>query len=213
MRILLAENNRLLRDGIRSLLSAQPGCEINGEAFDGRAAVRMASTLKPDVIIMEAVLPKLNGPDATREVLDQQPWIKVLGISRYPDQSHLKRMMESGAAGFLGPDDGANELKIALDTLSRGEIYLGRGVAAQLVQAYRNSGPSHNPAAVLTSLEREVLQLIAEGSSFGEIASELNVDEDTVLAHRVQLMQKLDVSTDAGLTKYAVREGISTLDG
>lgn len=214
IRILLADDHELVRAGFRSLLEKQPDMEVIGEARDGREAVRAARDQKPNVVVMDLAMPGLGGIEATRQIAADLPGVKVLCLSMHRDRRWVLPVLEAGGAGYLIKDSALEELAKAIRAVMAGQTYLSSAVAGAVVEAYR-TGRSDAPAAaasLLTAREREVLQLVAEGHSNKDIASQLNLSPKTVGTYRERLMQKLDIHTVAGLVKYAIREGLTSSD-
>lgn len=213
IRILLADDHTILRQGLRSLLSGQPGMSVVGEAENGRQAVQMARELKPDLVIMDVSMPDLNGIDATSQIRGLDPPARVIALSMYSDRRFVHQMFKAGAAGYLLKDCAAEELARAVRTVMDGQAYLSPAIAGvvvgELVRGLTTEGVPGFSA--LTAREREVLQLIAEGRSTKEIACRLSVSVKTVETHRRQVMEKLQVNSVADLTKYAIREGLTSL--
>jgi DNA-binding NarL/FixJ family response regulator len=213
-RILIADDHKIFREGLRTLLSNQPGVVVVGEADNGRSTVAMTSELAPDVVIMDVAMPELNGVDATRQIVGEHPATKVLALSMHADRRFVTRMLTAGAHGYLLKDCAFEELTLAIQTVLADDVYLSPGVAGVVVRAMqsRASEPgAHAPE--LTPREREVLQLVAEGRTTRDIANRLHVSVKTIETHRKQIMDKLELRSVAELTKYAVREGLTSLDG
>jgi DNA-binding NarL/FixJ family response regulator len=210
VRVLLVDDHRMMRDGLRAVLE-RDGIEVAGEASNGHDAIAETLRLRPDVVVMDVAMPSLNGIDATRRLTSEVPGIKVIGLSMNADQRYVIAMLEAGAAGYLLKNCASEELINALSVIARGETYLSPEVAACVV---RSEFRGHRPRLErsLTPREREVLQLLAEGKSSKEIASVLDIALPTVETHRRQLMAKLNLRTIAELTKYAIREGLTTLE-
>lgn len=209
-KIIIADDHRIVREGLRSLLAGQKGMTIAAEAANGWESVLLAEKHDPDVIIMDISMPELNGIEATRQILAKQPHIKVLALSMHADGRFVERMLKAGAAGYLLKDCAIEELIRAIRTVLAGGTYLSAGIAHLVVKEY--IGIPTTVAPPLTPREREVLQLITEGHSTREIAARLFIGIKTVETHRQQIMKKLDLHTVSGLTKYAVREGLTSLD-
>lgn len=207
-RILLADDHKMFRDGLRSLLERQSSFEIVGEAEDGRAAVRMATKLSPQVIVMDINMPDLNGVEATRQILAEDSSIKVVALSLQSDGSVVRRMLQAGARGYLVKEAAFDELVKAIGVVLTGRTYLGEAVTHVVVQQLVS--PIAESLSPLTAKEREVLQLLAEGKGTKEIAAALFVSTKTIDTHRQHIMSKLDLHNLADLTKYAIREGITT---
>ena len=214
VKIFLADDHRILREGLRSLINGLPGMEVIGEAGNGRDAVRLVTEIRPDVVVMDINMPDMNGIEATRQLLKELPTVKVIGLSMYSDKRFVIGMLRAGAAGYMLKGSAFDELSTAFETVTGGEIYLSPKVAGIVVGDYldRMPGEKVNPIDSLTAREREVLQLIAEGRSSREIAFSLHVSEKTVHSHRQNIMEKLNLHSIAELTKFAIREGITTVE-
>lgn len=214
IKVLLADDHRIMREGLRSLIEKEPGMEVVGEVVNGRDAVRQAKKLAPDVVVMDVALPELNGIDATRQIAAEAPGVRVVALSMHITRQFVEEMLSAGAAAYLTKDCAFEELARAITSVVQGQIYLSPNAAAIVVENYRNNhaAPAHPRAfSVLTPREREVLQLIAEGKNSKEIAARLHLSVKTVETHRRNIMRKLKINSVAGLTKYAIREGLITL--
>jgi len=213
-RIILADDHRIVRDGLRALLEKQPGMEVIADAEDGRTAVRLAGKLKPDVVIMDIGMPDLNGIDATRQIVSQLPDVKVIGLSMHSDKRFVAQMFKAGASAYLLKDCAFEELFRAVQVVLGGQTYLSPEIAGPVMEDYvRHIAAADNTGfPVLTAREREVLQLLAEGNSTKQVAAHLNVSMKTIETHRQQIMSKLNVQNVADLVKYAIREGLTSLE-
>ena len=211
-RIVIADDHKIVLQGLRSLLEQSPDLKVLAEAGTGRIAVELAKTLHPDIVIMDVGLPDLNGVDATRQIVRDTPAIKVLALSMHADRRFVTGILQAGASGYLLKDSAFEELSLAIQTVMRGEIYLSPIITSLLVRQLVRQSPSGEPSALLTSREREVLQLLAEGKATKAVAHRLGVSVKTVETHRQQIMDKLNLHTIADLTKYAIREGLTFLD-
>jgi DNA-binding NarL/FixJ family response regulator len=213
VRIILAEDHRITREGLVNLLQERSDMEVVGEAENGREAVKLASELSPDLVIMDVTMPDLNGIDATRIITSGSNNTKVIALSMYSDKQFVQGMIQAGASGYLLKDCAFEELVAAIQAVIQGDTYLSPGIAGIVVQDYLNKLTTDRSSAdtVLTAREREVLQLIAEGNSTKEIAARLSVSVKTVETHRRQIMEKLGIFSIAELTKYAIREGLTSL--
>ena len=213
MKVVLADDHRIMRDGLRAVLTAA-GVQVVGEAGDGEAAIAEAARSHPDVVVIDIAMPKLSGIEATRRLRAKMPGTKVIALSMNSDRRYVMAMLEAGAAGYLLKDAAADELLMALDAVGRGETYLSPAIAASVVDhALRaRPSPSSGPEKPLSAREREVVQRIAEGKSSKEIATILHIAVPTVDTHRRQIMDKLQLRTIAELTKYAIREGLTSAE-
>lgn len=214
IRVLLADDHALLREGLRAVLEKLPELIVVGEAANGREATELAAGLQPDLVIIDVGMPELNGVEATRRIRETSRRTAVIALSAQAEPRAVAEMLRAGASGFVIKAGPPEELIRAIRAVREGGTYLSPQVAASVVQVFIRSdrGPaSELDPSPLTSREREVLQLIAEGRSTKEIAQDLCVSTKTVESHRRQLMGKLGIHTVAGLTRYAVREGIVSL--
>jgi DNA-binding NarL/FixJ family response regulator len=213
LKVLLADDHKIVRDGLRTLLARSPDIEVVGEAENGRATVVLARQLGPDIIIMDVAMPDLNGIEATRQVLSDRPDTKVVAVSMHSDRRFVSEMLKAGAAAYLSKDYAFDELGKAIEAVSSGKIYLSPDISGVVVENYVRRTPEAESSAysLLSDREREVLQLLAEGKTAKEIADELHVSIKTVETHRTNIMTKLDIHRIAELTKYAIREGLTPL--
>jgi len=204
--ILLADDHAVVRQGFKMILAAQPDMEIVGEAGNGREALDLAGQLQPDVIVMDVAMPELNGIEATRRVADLSPRSRVLALSMHKDSVYVREILRAGARGYLLKDSIASDLLAAVRAVARGEGYLSPGVSDAVLNDYRRHVT--DPIDLLTSREREVLQMIAEGKTNKEIATVLNLSVYTVDAHRGRIMEKLNLHSVTDLVRFAVRCGL-----
>ncbi|MGA3042913.1 MAG: response regulator transcription factor [Bryobacteraceae bacterium] len=204
--ILLADDHAVVRQGFKMILAAQPDMEIVGEAGNGREALDLAGQLQPDVIVMDVAMPELNGIEATRRVADVSPRSRVLALSMHKDSVYVREILRAGARGYLLKDSIASDLLAAVRAIARGEGYLSPGVSDAVLNDYRRQVT--DPIDMLSSREREVLQMIAEGKTNKEIATVLNLSVYTVDAHRGRIMEKLNVHSVTDLVRFAVRCGL-----
>ncbi len=212
-RVLLADDHKILRQGLRTLLEQEKDIQIVGEADNGRSSVKLTGELAPDVVIMDVAMPDLNGIDATRRITEAEPRTRVLALSMHSDGRYVKGMLQAGARGYILKDCAAEELTHAIRTVMAGQIYVSPGVTGTIVNDYVRQLTAADEPATLTRREREVLQLLAEGGSTANIAAGLHLSVKTIETHRKRIMDKLDLRSIAELTKYAIREGITTVDG
>jgi DNA-binding NarL/FixJ family response regulator len=220
IRVILADDHALVRAGIHALLASLEGIEVVAEAGDGRQALQLVETYRPDVILMDISMPELNGLDAVEKITRDFPQVRVIILSMHANEEYVLHALRAGAAGYLLKDAGIAELDLAVRSVAQGETYLSPPVSRSVIDDYlRRLG---NPAEVggalpimdgkLTSRQREVLQLIAEGRTTQEIAERLHVGVKTVETHRAQLMERLDIHDVAGLVRYAIRIGLVNPD-
>lgn len=213
IKIVLADDHTIMRKGLRSLLEQKHNIEVVAEAEDGRTTVQLAHKLKPDVVIMDISMPDLNGIEATHQIIDTEPDIKVIALSMYSDRKFVAGMLKAGASGYLLKDCAFDELSRAIETVIDDQTYLSPKVAGTVVKDYMEHLSTEDKSAFtsLTDREREVLQLIAEGKSTKQMASVLFVSVKTVETHRQNIMNKLNLYNIPDLVKYAIREGITHL--
>jgi DNA-binding NarL/FixJ family response regulator len=206
IRILLADDHAVVRDGFKMILGAQPDMEIVGEAGNGREAVERAIELRPDIVVMDVAMPELNGIEATRRVIEALPHARVLALSMHKDNVYVREILRAGARGYLLKDAPAGDLLAAVRAVAGGEGYLSPAVSNAVLDDYRRHVT--NPIDLLTSREREVLQMLAEGKPNQEIAGVLNLSVYTVDAHRGRIMEKLNMHNINELVRFAVRNGL-----
>ncbi len=214
IRIVLADDHKIVREGLFTLIGNQIGMEVIAEAEDGRTAVQLASDLVPDVVIMDVAMPGLNGMEATRQIVSKTRGSKVIALSMHSDRRFVVKMLQAGAHGYLLKDCAFEELTIAIRSVSENKMYLSPRISDILVKDYVRLFPEAEVSnlSTLTPREREVLQLLSEGKSTRQIASDLRVSVKTVETFRQQIMDKLNIHTVAELTKYAIREGLTSLE-
>jgi DNA-binding NarL/FixJ family response regulator len=206
IRILLADDHAVVRQGFRMILSAHSDLEIVGEAGNGREAVELSATLRPDVVVMDVTMPELNGIEATRRLTADNPHIRVVALSMHKDSVYVREILRAGARGYLLKDSVADDLVAAVRAVAGGEGYLSPAVSNAVLDDYRKHVT--NPIDLLSSREREVLQMLAEGKTNKEIAVTLNLSVYTVDAHRGRIMEKLNVHSINELVRFAVRNGL-----
>ncbi len=213
-RVLIADDHGIVREGLRTLIERESDMEVVAEAEDGAEAVRVALEVAPNVVIMDIAMPELNGMEATRRIVAEAPGVKVLALSMHSDKRFVAEILKAGASGYLLKDCAFEELARAIRAVVAGQTYLSPAIAGIVAEGYvrRLSASDSSAFSVLTPREREVLQLMAEGWPTKRIASRLHVSVKTVETHRRQIMQKLDIHSVAELTKYAVREGLTSLE-
>ena len=206
IRILLADDHAVVRQGFKMILGAQPDMEIVGEAGNGRETVELAEQLKPDVVVMDVAMPELNGIEATRRLSESVPHARVVALSMHKDSVYVREILRAGARGYLLKDSVAGDLVSAVRAVARGEGYLSPSVSNAVLDDYRRHVT--NPIDLLTSREREVLQMLAEGKTNKEIAGVLNLSVYTVDAHRGRIMEKLNLHSINELVRFALRNGL-----
>ena len=216
IRIVLADDHEFLREGMRALLAGEPDIEVVGEAADGDTVVRLARELAPDLVLMDITLGDTSGVRATREIRAACPAVKVLALSVISSGPFVSGMLEAGASGYVVKGASFREIVEAIRVVMRGQSYLSPAVTGVLVEQFIHpeEAPHHNGngTMLLSPREREVLQLLASGRSTKEIAQQVGISVRTVDTHRHHIMQKLDIDNLAGLTKYAIRTGMASLD-
>jgi DNA-binding NarL/FixJ family response regulator len=213
LRVILADDHTLVRAGLRKLLESVPQVDVVGEAQDGLELLELAAKLKPDLVVLDIAMPGLNGLEAAARLQRSAPATRVLVLSMHQSEEYVRQALRSGASGYLLKDAAPLELEMALAAVMRGETYLSPAVSKGVVSDYvKRLRDEDNPGAQLTSRQREVLQLIAEGQSTKEIARRLDLSVKTVETHRTQLMKQLDIHEVAGLVRYAMRSGLITPD-
>jgi len=206
IRILLADDHAVVRQGFKMILDAEADMEIVGEAGNGRQAVDLAEQLRPDVVVMDVAMPELNGIEATRRLASSVPHARVIALSMHKDSVYVREILRAGARGYLLKDSGAADLVAAIRAVASGESYLSPAVSNAVLDDYRRHAT--NPIDLLTSREREVLQMLAEGKTNKEIAGVLNLSVYTVDAHRGRIMEKLNLHSIGELVRFAVRNGL-----
>ncbi|MDR3610009.1 MAG: response regulator transcription factor [Ignavibacteriaceae bacterium] len=219
IKVILVDDHELVRTGIRSLIQNISGVEVIAEANNGRDAVRLIDELMPDLVLLDIAMPELNGLEVVSRISKDNTNTKVIILSMHKNEEYVVQALKAGAAGYLLKDSSANELEIAVNAVIRGETYLSPAISKHVVdnylrritdvQADKDKGP--DIFKQLTSRQREILQLIAEGNSTKEIANKLNVSIKTVETHRMQLMDRIGIHDVAGLVRYAIRMGIITV--
>ena len=212
IKVLLADDHTVVRQGLRALLAAEGDLEIVGEAENGRQAIQMVKQLRPDVAVIDIAMPVLNGLEATRQITRAHPATKVLILSSYSDDEYVQQLTEAGVAGYLVKQTAANDLLKAIREAHKGNAFFSPSIAKRLRdqcrEAFVSGQPARKRAAGLTTREAEVLQLIAEGRANKQIAAELCISIKTVEKHRQQVMNKLGIHDVAGLTRHAIAKGI-----
>lgn len=207
LRILLADDHAIVREGLKMLIGVQPDMEIAGEAGDGEEAWRMAKTLLPDIVVMDVSMPQMNGAQATERLRVLCPNVKIIALSAYADEIHVRQLLAAGASGYVLKRTIAEELTKAIRTVAKGGTYLDPAIAGQIVGGYVNPDKNGNSVGNLSSREQEVLLDIARGYTNKEIAERLHLSVKTVEGHKARIMGKLEVQSRAGLVRYALQQG------
>lgn len=210
-RVLLADDHKILRQGLQTLLQNEPDIEVVGQADNGRGAIELAKELRPDVVIMDVAMPDVGGVRATRELVNAVPTAKVVALSMHSDRRFVTGMLSAGASGYLLKDSAFEELALSIRAVMRGELYLSAGITGVVVDEW--VGPRLAKEPPLSTRETEMLRLPAAGKNTADMARELGVSVKAIETHRRKIMHKLGLHSVAELTKYAVREGLTSLDG
>lgn len=213
IKVLIADDHQIMRDGLRAMLEKEHDIKIVGEAVDGRMTERLARELVPDLIIMDVSMPDLNGIEATRQIVAELPGVKIIALSMHDDRRFVLNMLKAGAAGYILKDDAFKNLSKAIRMVMANKTYLSNEISdlAQNNFLTSSTGMKSTDVQLLSCREREVLQLVAEGKTSNQIAENLHISPKTVETHRQQVTLKLNIKTVAELTKYAIREGLTTL--
>ncbi|MGI9335666.1 MAG: response regulator [Gammaproteobacteria bacterium] len=214
-KVIIADDHKILREGLRAVLDGAGDIEVVGEADNGRETVRLVKRLNPDVVVMDVAMPDLNGIEAARQIRGGGATTRVLALSMHSDGRYVKGMLQAGASGYMPKECAAEELTQAIRTVVSNRVYVSPGIAGVIVSDYVQhlDGEAAPDSPALSAREREVLQLLAEGWSTAKIADRIHISSKTVHTHRQRIMDKLNLCSVAALTKYAIREGITSLDG
>jgi DNA-binding NarL/FixJ family response regulator len=214
IRVLIVDDHKLMRQGLIKMIAAFGNIEVVGEAATGQQAIELAKELSPDLILMDIAMPEKNGIEATRQIKKENRDINIIGLSMYSDAQSVAEMLKCGASGYLYKDCSPEDLQGAITSVLHGEVYLSPAIASKLVNEYIVNDVSSNQSAyeALTDREREIMQLISEGFRTKEIATKLDVSIKTVDTHRHNIQHKLGLFSVAEIVKYAVREGITSLE-
>ena len=210
-RIIIAEDHTILREGLKALLSSNTGLEVVGEARDGLDTVRCVTNLKPDIVLMDLSMPRMNGIEAIKEIRKQSPDTKILVLTIHDTEEYILETLKAGANGYILKDSTQDELLIAIDNVLKGKSYLGPGISKKVIEGYlegKKGLKTDTSWDTLTHREREVLKMIAEGYKNKEIAEYLFISVKTVEKHRSNLMRKLDLHNAQALTAYAIERGL-----
>ncbi len=211
IRVVLADDHRMLREALRAVLEKEPDIEVVGEAADGHATLQLARKLAPDVVVLDVAMPELSGIDAMSQLASHHPKIRVVALSAYSDRRYVLEMLKAGAAGYVVKAAAGTELLRAIRAVASGRSYLCPEIAGTVIDDVKHrDSPVSRGLAALGRREREILQLIAEGQRSAALAKRLFISVATVDTHRRNIMRKLNLHTVAQLTKYAIREGLSS---
>ena len=214
IKVVIADDHTILRQGIKSLLDIQEGIEVMGEAKDGREAIKTIEELLPDVILMDIAMPGLNGLEATRRIKKKFPKVKVVVLTMHANEEYIFQILNAGADGYLVKETAFQDLISAINAVHKGEAFMSPSISKKVMTDYiqRAQGEEKVGFDTLTTREREILQLVAEGNSNKKIAEALFISPKTVETHRAHIMDKLNIHDRAGLIKYAIRKGMINLD-
>ena len=212
IRVILADDHAVVRDGLRVLLEAQSDLEVVGAAANGRQAVRLVHEVHPDVVVMDIAMPELNGIEATQQIHDASPSTQVLVLSMHSTTEHIFRALQAGARGYLLKDSAGADVVDAVRVVHAGRRYLSPKIASTVVDDYISQRHRASPLDSLSPRERQILQLVAEGKSSAEAAAILFLSPKTVDTYRSRMMQKLDIDDLPGLVKFAIQHGVTQLD-
>ncbi len=207
IQVLLADDHAILRKGIRMLIDSQADMEVVGEAKTGREAIEEARRLKPDIVVMDISMPELNGIEATRQIGESLPQTRVVALSMHKDSVYVREILRAGARGYLVKDSEDDDLLRAIRSVHRGEAFLSPSISDAILVDYRRF--VSNPIDLLTSREREILAMIAEGKSNKDIANALNLSVYTVESHRGSLMEKLNLHNTGDIVRFGIRNGLA----
>ncbi len=214
IRILIADDHTLVREGIAAMLRLHDDMEVVGEAANGKEAIDKVDELRPDLVLMDIAMPGLGGLEATVTIRKQHPHVKIIVLSQYDDREYVNRFLKAGVSGYILKEAVGSDLVAAIRAVMNGKSYLYPSIAASVINSYLGKGkPSaEDPLEMLTSRELQVLKLIAEGQSHKEIAATLGISAKTVIAHQTNISEKLNIHSRAGLIKFAIQKGIIRLD-
>ena len=213
-KVLIVDDHKIMREGLRSLLEKKPDIEVVAEAENAREALKLVQEMVPNIVIIDVVMPSLNGIEATRRILARTPNVKIIALSMYSDKRFVMEMLRAGASGYLLKDCAFEELDEAIRTVMQERTYITPRIVDIIVKDYfsKEEKPSSSALTALTSRQYEVLQLLAEGKTTREIAQQMSLSVKTIESHRQQIINKLNIRSIAGLTKYAIREGLIASD-
>jgi DNA-binding NarL/FixJ family response regulator len=213
IRVLLADDHRLVRAGIRLLLEKIPGIQVVGEASNGREALELIRTELPDLVLLDIAMKELGGLEALPRITKNFPSVRVIILSAHANEEYVIRALRSGAAGYMLKDAATLELELAINSVAQGKTYLSPSISGTVIDSYlKRVGGESSPLEQLTARQREILQMVAEGKNTKEIASDLDISVKTVESHRLQLMERLNIHDVPGLVRYAIRTGLVSLE-
>ncbi len=214
IRVVIADDHQIVREGLKSMLEAKQDITVAGMAGNGVEAVRLALELRPDVVVMDVRMPELSGIEATRRIVAEAPGVKVLMLTMESDRRYIVDSLDAGASGFVLKEAAFEELEDAIRSVADGQTYIGPKVTQLILHDYLERIPDRLPLtfSTLTNRERELVQMIADGANSKEMAQKLGVSVKTIEVHRHNIMNKLDLYSTAAITKYAVREGLSSVN-
>lgn len=207
-RVLIADDHVLVRAGLKSLLDKLPGIEVVAEANNGRDVLRLVAEHQPQIVLMDIAMPELNGIEATRQLTEQDPNVRVIMLSIHSEEEHVYQALRAGAFGYLLKGASIEELELAIRSVARGETFLSPKVSRPVIDEYVRRTHASRPGDNLSARQRQVLQLIAEGKTVKQVALELGISVKTVETHRAQLMDRLNIHDVAGLVRYAIKMGL-----
>lgn len=213
IKVLIADDHDIVLDGLRFMINAQEDMKVVGEAKDGRTSVKLAQQLHPDIVIMDVSMPDLNGMEATREIKTKAPSVKVLALSAHSNRKFVTNILEAGASGYLLKNDATEKLINAIRHVASDRSYLSPSIARIVVESYVQGNPDRESHQILSTREREVLQLLAEGKSVKQIALFLHISVKTAETHSRNIKLKLDIHNTSELIRWALKEGVITLEG
>jgi DNA-binding NarL/FixJ family response regulator len=211
--IYIADDHGLMREGLCAVLAREPELEVVGQGASGREAIAAIRELRPDVVIMDVAMGDMNGMEATRQVLKDMPESRVIAVSSYSGRRYVLGMLKAGALGYVVKAEAFDQLRLAIREVLRGNVYLSHSVCPTVVDLIREEDTPDPVEALLSARERQIVQLVAEGCSSSLIGEKLNISPSTVETHRRNIMRKLNLHNVAELTRFAIREGITTADG
>ncbi len=212
IRILLADDHDLVRAGFRSLLHNLQGIQVVGEAADGQEVLRQVDSLRPDLVLMDIAMPELNGLEATARIVKEHPEVHVMILSMHANEEYARRAIRAGAQGYLLKRASTTELELAVRAVARGEPYLTPAISKHLLADFARQAAPESPLDKLTPRQREILQLIAEGFSRKEIAEKLSISPKSFDVYRSEILQQLGIDDTAGLVRFAIQNGLVSLD-